>query len=67
MRSALIRLLDFYEVQIPVFNTPGLGREDWLKQQTRCIQHLCKRSVKNSTARWKAMACLDNVETQVED
>ena len=65
IRSALIRLLDFYEVEVPIVDAPGLGREDWIHRQTLCVQHLCKRSVKNSCAR--AAMSLDNVETQIEE
>ena len=68
VKGALIRLLDFYEVEIPVFPTPSLTREDWVRKQTLWVQHLCKRAVKNSSARYlAAMACLDNVETQVDE
>ena len=63
VKTALVRLLDFYEVEVPLCDSPGLTRQDWLQRQTQLIQHLCKRSVKNASAR--AMGCLDNVETQV--
>ena len=66
VKGALIRLLDFYGVEVPVFPTPGLTRCDWIRAQTRWVHHLCKRAVKNCNARQlAAMACLDNVETQV--
>ena len=65
IRSSLERLLNFYEVEVPLFNTPGLTREDWIKRQTLLVQHLCKRSVKNASAR--AAMSLDDVETQIED
>ena len=65
IRSALARLLDFYDVEVPLFNSPGLTRDDWIKRQTLLVHHLCKRSVKNASAR--AAMSLDNVETQIED
>ena len=65
VKTALVRLLDFYELEVPICNSPGLTRADWLKGQAKLIQHLCKRAVKNASARHVAMACLDNVETQV--
>ena len=67
VKRALERLLDHYNVEVPLCPTDGLTRADWLKKQSKKIQHLCKRAVKNSLVppRGKeALAAMDDVETQ---
>ena len=70
IRAALKLLLTGYNVEVPVCDTPGLTEEDWLKNQTKHVQHLCKRAVRNSSAFCRsrskcAMATPDEAETQV--
>ena len=51
----------------PLIEADGLTREDWVRKQTKALQHLCKRSVKNSLVppRGKeALAAMDDAETQ---
>ena len=68
VRGALCKLLDEYSVQVPLCEGhQGLTRAEWLRAQTSRVQHLCKRSVKNSSARVivSARAAMDNEDTQV--
>ena len=67
VKLALERLLDHYKVEVPLIEADGLKREDWVRKQTKALQHLCKRSVKNSLVppRGKeALAAMDDAETQ---
>ena len=67
VKRALEPLLDHYKIEVPLCPAEGLTRTDWLRRQTKTIQHLCKRAVKNSLVppRGKeALAAMDDVDTQ---
>ena len=66
VKGALKLLLDKYEVEVP-FGESERARAQWLMQQSRVVQHLCKRAVKNALAPPRpkcAPIAMDEAETQ---
>ena len=72
VEGALKCLVDKYPVEVPVSSVPGFSEYDWLRTQTKQVQHLCKRAVRNSSA-WNrsssssSLAMADAEETQAWD
>ena len=68
VKGALNCLLDHYKVEVPLCELEGLTRKEWIRRQTKAVQHLCKRAVKNAFAKSRpaalAIAMADDEETQ---
>ncbi|CAE7328479.1 unnamed protein product [Symbiodinium sp. CCMP2592] len=68
VKGALNHLLDHYKIEVPLCELEGLTRKEWIRRQTKAVQHLCKRAVKNAFAKSRpavlAIAMADDEETQ---